>query len=142
MPMRPFHDDFHDIASAETGVLVVRDHESLPDGDYALVEHYCDEADCDCRRVILRVQRADDMDRVWASINYGWEPPAYYARWLGRSIAEVQQHALPTLDRLNPQTEHSFALLWFFRHNLAHDQTYVRLLRRHYRIFKKGAMPG
>ena len=47
-----------------------------------------------------------------------------------------------TLDPLNPQTEHSEALLELFKQVVLADPAYVRRLERHYNLFKKGDRPA
>lgn len=42
------------------------------------------------------------------------------------------------LDPLNPQSQHSQALLGLFREVLLKDRAYVRGLKRHYTLFKMG----
>ena len=53
MPMSLFGTQFPDIAAAETRTITVVDSDRLPAGCYGLLEFFCDEIDCDCRRVIL-----------------------------------------------------------------------------------------
>lgn len=72
MPMVPFYSEFRDLAFREMHVVGVFGRESLPAGEYGLLEFYCDERGCDCRRVILHVLRSDTGRQVWASINFGW----------------------------------------------------------------------
>ena len=53
MPYAPFAEFFPEVAGPETRVVVAINHLVLPPGRYALVELYCDEVGCDCRRVFL-----------------------------------------------------------------------------------------
>src|SRR5262245_2885904 len=138
--MAPFYTLFHELAHHETRFWVVTHHESLPDGEYGLVEFFCNEPECDCRRVILQVETAEPDHRVWASINYGWERPSYYARWAGVPVSAARQHARATLDTLNPQSPHAFTFLWMFREMIVQDRPYALRLRRHYRLFKRALM--
>src|SRR5260221_4114297 len=55
----------------------------LPVKDYGLLEYYCDEPVCDCRRVLLDVISFDHADRGLASIPFGWESLAFYREWAG-----------------------------------------------------------
>ena len=55
MPMVPFFTRFPEIAERETRSVFLKNHEGLPDGEYAFLEHYCDEPGCDCERVIVNV---------------------------------------------------------------------------------------
>jgi ribulose-5-phosphate 4-epimerase/fuculose-1-phosphate aldolase len=64
---------FHDVAKNESRALQVFDRPEVPTGMYVLREFYCNEPDCDCRRVILHVHSVE-AKRVVASINYAFEP--------------------------------------------------------------------
>src|SRR2546425_12817606 len=138
MTMAPFYTKFHDLAFREMRVLGVRRHESLPRGEYGFLEFYCNEAGCDCRRVVLHVLNKDTRDLVWASINFGWESPSYYGKWTSGDADSARDMAGATLDPLNPQTEHSEALLELFKQVVLADPAYVRRLERHYNLFKNG----
>jgi hypothetical protein len=139
MPMTPFYTKFPELAAKETRVIHIRGQRDLPDGDYGFVEVYCDEADCDCRRVILNVMTAETGPKVWATINYGWESLEFYERWMRNKEFAKECHG-PTLDPLNPQTEYSRVLLQWFKF-LIEDEAYVERLKRHYFLFK-GAADG
>lgn len=142
MGMVPFHTKFRDLAFRETRTVVVRGYEALPDGDYGFLEFYCDEFGCDCRRVVLQVVTPDGGAKVWASINFGWERPRFYRKWMSGNAKAAAGMAGATLDPLNPQTEHSQALLRLFRDVVLRDSGYVQRLKRHYEIFKGVADPG
>jgi len=53
----------------------------LPVKAYWLLEYYCDEPACDCRRVFLDVVADGWHSRVFASIHYGWETLEFYRPW-------------------------------------------------------------
>jgi hypothetical protein len=139
MTMVTFFSRYHDLGHRETRVLVVRGHESLPDGNYGFIEFYCDEVDCDCRCVLLEVLREEDSEeKTWATITYGWERPSFYARWAHfDSERAAREMSRASLDPLNPQTRYAFALLGLFQSHLVPDKQYVARLRRHYRMFKR-----
>lgn len=141
MPMVPFYSRFRELAFAEMRSVTTRGYSSLPDADYGFLEFYCNEPACDCRRVLLQVIREGTGTRVWASINFGWETPSFYHRW-SPGDPEGAQNSGSYLDPLNPQTEHSKALLDLFRNTLQTDIEYVRRLERHYQLAKAtDAMP-
>jgi hypothetical protein len=107
----------------------------LPPGEYAFVEFYCEDLNCDCRRVFLQVFARHEADRVLASINYGWEDEAFYRQrmpWDPEAPREVVQGAL---DPMNPQSEHSAELLELFQRHVL-DEPYRLRLRRHYQLFR------
>jgi hypothetical protein len=53
--MVPFVRFFPQQGTAETRVLTSRGHPVLPDDEYALLESFCTDPGCDCRRVMLNV---------------------------------------------------------------------------------------
>src|SRR4030065_158897 len=110
MPMVSFYTRFRDLAAKEMRSATVRGRPGIPDGEYGFLELYCDEPECDCRRVVIDVVSPTTGPKIWATINYGWESVAYYEKWMGdKETAQECQGA--TLDPLNPQTEHSPAPL-------------------------------
>ncbi len=50
----------------------------LPNGEYAFVDFYCTDPKCDCRKTIIKIYH--DKKHV-STVNYGWEKPAFYAKW-------------------------------------------------------------
>lgn len=135
MAMTPFYTRFGDLAFQEMRVIFVRGMSDIPDGEYGFLELYCDELDCDCRRVIIDVVATTTGSKIWATINYGWETAAHYATWAGSKEA-AQDMCGAELDWLNPQTQYSGAFLKLFRH-IIQDQAYVERLKRHYQMFKE-----
>lgn len=134
MRIIPFSAKFADLAWQETRTITVCGRDELPDGEYAFVESYCDEASCDCRRVMLTVLGRTSGARVWATISYGWESEQFYERWVGRAVEGANTKG-PYLDPLNPQSRYADVLLAMFEYVLT-DLAYVERLERHYRMFK------
>ena len=70
MPFRLFHDFFPELAERETRTLTVLPGADLgvPPGEYGLLEMFCDEPGCDCRRVFFSVfsSASKRMDAVVA----------------------------------------------------------------------------
>ena len=91
----PFVRIFPQHAMAETRTLTVRGHPSLPDDDYGLMESYCVDAGCNCRRVMINVA-GRRQQAVLASISYGFD--------------REQEWAGPFLDPLNPQSTYADSL--------------------------------
>src|SRR5947207_15509393 len=110
MLMTPFYKLFPDLAQTESKVITVRDNAFLPSGEYSFIESYCDQVDCDCRRVYILVLSPTTESKVWATINYGWEELKFYQKWL-----VSQQDALmckgPSLLPFTEQTLYAPALL-------------------------------
>ena len=101
---------------AETRVLTTQGHAQLPDDAYALVESYCVDPTCHCRRVMLNVFSRRGQ-RILASIGFGFD--------------RDDEFAGPYLDPLNPQSEYAEVLLKLTKPILA-DPTYVARLESHY----------
>ena len=140
MPMIPFAERFPGIAENEMLTLPVEGRADLPDGEYCFEELYCNEKNCDCRRVIIDVESFDLDEGVLATISYGWESLGYYTRWTRgpKPDSDIQG---PSLDPLNRQTSHSEPLLALFREAIR-DPAYVERLKRHYRLFKASPQKG
>src|SRR5688572_24340857 len=134
MPMTPLLAYFPKLAIQEMRTVTLQGWEDLPDGEYGFLELYCDEAGCDCRRVLINVVAPDTGAKVWATINYGWESAGFYRRWMHGRVSG-NEHAGAALDAINVQTEYSPALLRLFEAVLE-DAEYVERLKRHYWLFK------
>jgi len=137
MPYVPFHEKFPKLAENETRVLTVFEDRELPPDEYGFYESYCDEPDCDCRRVFFNVF-AGRQKKILAVITYGWERKRFYQNWLGfndpKAIRELQG---PDLNSLSPQSKYAPALLRMFRTVLLKDPKYIERLKRHYAMFRK-----
>lgn len=134
MPMAPFFSRFRDLAFKEMRTLsILEDGSGIPRGDYGLLELYCDEPGCDCRRVHIQVVARAGF-RVLAHISYGWEPDEFYERW-GMPLG-LGREAGPFLDPLNEQSEFAPAFLDLVDDLVLADEDYVRRLIRHYGMFK------
>jgi hypothetical protein len=100
-------------------------------GAYGLLEFYCPDPDCDCRRVMLNIAEEKDPDRFLASISYGFDPDNEMER-----IADMQG---PFLDPMNPQSKYAEALLDLVERTVLNDPRYVARLERHYALVKRAA---
>jgi len=136
MPMVPFYTRCLETAAREARSLYVGKGQSLPVGQYVFTEFYCDEPDCDCRRVILHVHPPEDLNEVLASITYGWETPAYYQAWSHGDIELAEEMAGATLELFDQQGLHASELLTLTKDFLLADPVYIDRLKRHYAEFK------
>jgi hypothetical protein len=125
MYMIPFVQFFPKQAEDETRVITTRNHSLLPDDEYALVEFYCSDPACDCRRVMLSVfpQRRSAQGFL-ASISFGFD--------------RDRELAGPFLDPMNPQSQYADALLKIVGTVLANPD-YCARLERHYHQVKQAA---
>lgn len=135
MGMLAFFERFGDLAFEETRVVTVPPGKALPAGVYGLLEFYCTDDDCDCRRVIIRIVSENSADKVCATISYGWEDAAFYRKWSPGTEGAAEWFG-PTLDPLNSQSAHAGAFLSLFKHVVLQDKSYVDRLKRHYTMFK------
>ncbi len=142
MYMTPFLRLFPDLAMIEmrtaTVEATVQDVDGLPDGNYGFFELYCDDPECDCRRVMINVISRDTGAKVWATINFGWEDSPFYRAW-SHDAPDADKFAGASLDPLNAQTRHSPTLLALFNLVLE-DAAYIARLKSHYQMFK-AALP-
>ncbi len=139
--MIPFHFVLPELAQREVRCIHllpvpgVVPHSGLSTGEYAFVEFYCDDLECDCRRVLLQVLARHLRDKVLASINYGWEKESFYRKRLPWDPDAPRQIVRGSLDPMNEQSEHAPELLELFQQRVL-DEPYRLRLRRHHRLFR------
>jgi hypothetical protein len=126
MYLVPFVVVDHDLGVRETRTLTLFDpHGAIPVGNYALVELYCPDPDCDCRRVMLNVVEEKRPTEYLASIGYGFD--------------RDEEDAGPYLDPLNYQCRYAGDLMRLVEGLVLSDQAYVARLKRHYALVKRAA---
>jgi hypothetical protein len=134
--MIPFHSILPEIAAAE--VRCIRT-ESSPDGppadEYAFLEYYCEDLNCDCRRVFFEVVGKSQPRKPLASINYGWESLAFYREKMPWDPDDAKGVVKGELDPLNPQSDFSGFFLDMFR-TVVLDEEYRARLKRHHQLFR------
>lgn len=122
MAMLPFGQWFPRLGKDECRVICLPDKsDELPAGRYALLEYYCDERDCNCRRVMLNVVRESTVQSVGV-ISYGLYSDAVPVG--------------PFLDPLQPRAHFAELLLELVDDFVLSDAEYVERLRRHYHLFR------
>lgn len=126
MHLVPFLAVDPDLATRETRVMhTLVPQGKLPVGAYGLLEFYCPDPGCDCRRVMLNVVEEKRPDRFLASISYGFD--------------RDEEMAGPFLDPLNPQRLFAKELLQLVEETVLSDPRYVARLERHYNLVKQAA---
>ena len=133
MSMIRLFDKCPHIAVNETRTLRFNGSLILPDGEYGFIELYCDDPKCDCRRVLIQVMTPTSGQKVWATINYGWENAGYYKKWCHSNDDDYQG---PFLDPINAQSPYAGTLLELFKQML-NDKAYVECFAKHYGLFRK-----
>src|SRR5688572_12811586 len=134
--MIPFHSVLPELAQREVRCIHlqtvpgVASTSGLPAGEYAFLEFYCDDLECDCRRVFIQVIGRLQQDKVLASINYGWDKASFYRKRMPWDPNAPRQIVRGSLDPMNEQSEHSEELLELFRLHVL-DEPYRLRLRTH-----------
>ena len=113
--------------------LTLSGHPVLPEGTYGLIDAYCTDPGCDCRKVMILVHL---NERHVSTINYGWESEAFYRAWYGspldaQTLSEMQG---PSIDIGSPNLVQPKAMLAFFIKLL--DQRYREHFRDQYTRFR------
>lgn len=122
----PFYAVDPDLAIKETRVItLLQPQRGIPPGAYGLVEFYCPDPTCDCRRVMLNVSAEQHPEPFLASISYAFDRDA--------------PDAGPFLDPLNEQSPYAFALLELVNELVLSDVHYLARLERHYHLMKSAA---
>jgi len=137
MPYAPFHERFPELAEEETRTLIIFNDPVLPSDEYGLIEMYCDEPGCDCRRVMFNVA-SWRTGKTLAVIAYGWESKAFYRKWYRYDEPEniIKELQGPVLNSMSPQSKLAPALLEKVTRFALQDQKYVNRLKRHYQMFR------
>lgn len=146
MPYEPFYERCRDLALNETRSFTVDDgnYPGLPADEYALLEAYCNDENCDCRRVFFNIA-SRKQQKIVAVVTFGWESEAFYRKWYGGGNDELARMAISEmmgvgLNSASPQSEIAPTLLAPIR-DLLLDPAYVARLKHHYRIFKESVDP-
>jgi hypothetical protein len=136
MPFIPFHDKFPQLAEQETRTFTILQDGTLPAADYKFMELYCDETDCDCRRVFFYLISSKNKGAV-AVITYGWENLQFYKRWLSFDDPQmVKDMKGPGLNFGSPQSESAPAVLDVVKTVVLQDEHYIERLKTHYQLFR------
>ena len=138
MPYVLFYQYFPELAKSETRSITILDQSSsgLPAGEYGFLEMYCDEPECDCRRVFLYVVSPPEEEPL-AVIAYGWENPEFYIKWMGYNSPElIYELKGPSLNAASPQSDLAPAILELVEEVLLQDKSYIERLKAHYRMFR------
>jgi hypothetical protein len=134
-----FHARFPVIAEKETRTITAMNASGLPKGSFGLIEMYCGEPGCDCRRVFFDVYDWVNR-RSMAIIAYGWESDGFYAKWYKYDLPYpemLQELKGPILNPGSPQSKYAPAFLAYVSEILDHDPEYVARLQHHYQMFKE-----
>ena len=136
MDFIPFYSGYKDVAAKETRTLkITADDLGVPRGEYMLLENYCTDKSCDCRKVMINVIEVNSPRQILATIGYGWESVAFYTQWMhgDKEIARMITGAYLELGGIQSQYAQHF--LEVFKASLTDE--YVNTIKKHYSMFKK-----
>lgn len=139
MRVRKFGDWFPDLAVRQMIPLCIDPPRArLPVKHYWLLEYYCDEPGCDCRRVVLDLVSSAIPNRVFASIVFGWDSLSFYRSWAGtRDLGDARPLKLGALDESQLNCDWADVLLKHVRKEVLSNPRAVARFRRHYEMFKR-----
>lgn len=138
MEFAPFFRRHDDIARYETRAVTLLENNEweLPAGEYGFVDSYCNDNDCDCRKVMIAVVGGNGS-RIEATIGYGWESAAFYTTWFDGDEKLAKAMAGSHLEIGAQQSSNAQTWLTFWNNLMLKDEEYLARIRRHYRLFKK-----
>jgi hypothetical protein len=139
MRVRKFGDLFPDLAVRHMIHLWIEPRRPrLPVNSYWLIEYYCDEPGCDCRRMVLDVVASRYEGRVFASIHFGWETLGFYRRWAGtRDLGDATPLKRGVLDPSEINCDWANVLLRHIRKEVLSNPKLVGRFKRHYEMAKR-----
>jgi hypothetical protein len=125
----PFIKIFPVIGPEETRSIIIfpsaEGTSGIPPDEYALVELYCVDRNCDCRRVMINVISGQGRQHL-ATISHSFDPPP-------------PDHHTPKqtfLDPFNTQSRYAKELMEMVQDLCLSEPKYAQRLRRHYRMVK------
>ena len=143
MPYSAFYELFPEVAERETrSIILQKSKDADPkyinlNGEYSFIEAYCDEKDCDCRRVFFNVVSPTSKGPL-AVVAYGWESKKYYSKWMGESDESVISTLFgASLNLASPQSSVAPQLLELVKDVLLNDTAYVERIKRHYKMYRQ-----
>ena len=140
--MIPFHSVLPELAQREVRCVHLgrspdaESESALPADEYIYLEYYCDDLECDCRRVLLEVIAKGQPGKVFALITYGGDKESFYRKRMPWARDAARGIVRGELDRLNEQSEFAQEFLELF-HRFVLDEPYRLRLRRHYQLFRE-----
>ncbi len=128
-----FYNRCPQIAESETRHIINFNEVAFPKGEYALLENYCNDKECDCRKVIINVV---SKNKIFATIGHGWEDLKFYEQWAGDKELAIDVKG-PILELGGIQSEYAKDFLKLFKDSLLRDYVFIERLKKHYKMFRK-----
>jgi len=137
MPYTAFFTFFPEIAEKETRVIQFFNGSELAGDTLVLIEMFCDEPKCDCRRVMLNVF-SEKRKEIVATIAFGWENEAFYKKWYPYGDAnDIKELKGPALNSMSQMTDISEFVFKTVNEQTLSQQSYIDRIVRHYNLFRK-----
>jgi len=114
----PFYELFPKIGMKETRSIHMFNDTDIPSGEYAIINSYCTDKVCDCRRAFLNVHLVDENG-------------------LSRQPLALLAFKGPALDKMQPQSVHANGFLKIIKDTLKNDIDYANRIKRHYAYYKQ-----
>lgn len=114
-------------------------------GHDTFLEFYCNEADCDCRRVLIKViyqltwPNSSVEPAYLATIGFGWETPAFYQK-CSRDASDAHEFAGARLESLHAQSPQAEAVLQLTQSAILSPPEHVLRIKQHYTAARKGLL--
>lgn len=121
-----------EIAPFETRSFLNINNDTFPKGHYFIIENYCNDKKCDCRKVIINIVKGDE---IFATIGYGWENITFYQEWVKDKELGLEMKG-PSLEVAGEQTEYANNILKFFNEVILKYHVFLQRLKKHYKLFK------
>ena len=135
MDFVPFFSRYKDVAEKETRTIKITvSGLGVPRGEYILLENYCTDKSCDCRKVMLNVVEVNPPRRILATIGYGWETVAFYTKWMHGDEKIARSITGAYLELWGMQSQYAQNFLEIFKATLTDE--YVDTIKKHYQMFK------
>ncbi len=121
-----------EIANKELYCLDMKMSSILPRGRYYFLESYCNDRNCDCRKVIIIITNGK---KIFATIGYGWESLEFYKNWIGDK--NLAKHLLgASLEMGGFQSEFANDFLNIFKKLISDNSRFTEMIKNHYKLFK------
>ena len=133
----PFYTYFPEIADKETKIVQILKSgiNTPPIGVYAIVESFCDDRKCDCRKVMFNIIAINQPGKILATIGFGWESISFYTAWAGGDQELAKQMVGTYLEPLCIQSKYSEYFCSLIADMVKEESFKFRILR-HYQLFR------
>lgn len=121
--MMLFDHVFPDVAGRDRSAIHTVDREGAK-ATFVLLEFYCTDPGCDCRRVVIQMNWVEGK-RIVATISHAFERP------------RPSDGPQTFLEPFGPQSERSHMLLELFQDFVKRDADFRQRLQRHYKMWKE-----